>query len=387
MPTAAERAVYLDYNATAPVRPAVIEALTAVLAEGGNPSAVHASGRRARLVVEEARRHVAAFLGASPEQVVFTGGGTEANNLAIRGQPSRHLILSAIEHDSIAAFAGVSDFRVDIAGVGGDGIVDLADMEEKLSATGGDGVLVALMLANNETGALQPVAEAAALAHRYGARIHCDAVQAAGKIALDFTALGVDSMAISAHKIGGPQGVGALLLSPVAGIIPQLTGGGQEKGRRSGTENVAGIAGFGVAAGLAGQGLDDFAALAGWRDRLEAEITALCPAARIFAATAPRLANTSSLSMPGVSGELQVMAFDLAGVMISAGSACSSGKVTASGVLRAMGASPAEAGSAIRLSLGWDSREQDVDRFIGAWKDIWQRLGTAGEQKISGIAS
>jgi cysteine desulfurase len=229
---------------------------------------------------------------------------------------------------------------------------------------------------NNETGAIQPVADAAAIAGRFGIPVHCDAVQAAGRLPLDMATLGVDYLSLSAHKMGGPQGVGALVVRDGAALAPMLKGGGQERRRRAGTENVAGIAGFGAAAKLAWtDGLADQPRLAALRDRLEAGVRELCPGARVFAEGAPRVANTGCLAMPGMPAETQVMAFDLAGIAVSAGSACSSGKVTASHVLAAMGADRDIAGCAIRVSLGWHTRAEDIDRTLAAWREIAARAG------------
>ncbi len=368
-------AVYLDFNAGAPVRTEVAEAMARALASAGNPSSVHRFGRLARRAVEDARALVARLAGAAPAGVVFTGGGTEANDLALRG---RRLIVSAIEHDSVLALAP------DAARVAVDrgGAIDLAALEAALAAAR-EPAVVSLMLANNETGVIQPVAEAAALAHAHGALLHCDAVQAPGRIVLDMAALGADLMSLSAHKFGGPQGVGALIVAPGIDIAPRRRGGGQESGRRAGTENVAGIVGFGVAAGLA---LDDLAhtgRIAALRDAAEARLLAIAPDATVFGAGAPRLPNTLCLTMPGVASETQVMALDLAGVAVSAGAACSSGKVGPSHVLAAMG-SREGAAQAIRISLGHGSGMADIDRLVEAWQTLY---GRARESAASPAAS
>jgi cysteine desulfurase len=355
------RPTYLDYNATAPVRPAVATAMAEALATVGNPSSVHGFGRAARARLETAREQVATLVGARPAQVVFTSGGTEANNLALTGVGRARVLVSAIEHDSVLKAAAAEAIPVDCGG-----IVDLSALERLLAARA-EPALVALMLANNETGVIQPVAEASRIAHASGALLHCDAVQAAGKIAVDFAALGVDSLSLSAHKIGGPAGVGALVVADHLHLVAQQRGGGQERGRRAGTENLAGIVGFGVAAEIAAAELGATARLADLRDDLERRALAAVPGAILFGRDAARLSNTSCLALPGVSSELQVMALDLAGVAVSAGSACSSGKVQPSHVLRAMGADAATAGSAIRVSLGWRSTAEDVDRFLEAW--------------------
>jgi cysteine desulfurase len=360
---------YLDYNATAPLRPEAAAALAEAAAAIGNPSSVHRFGRDRRRRIENAREQVAALTGAAPGQVVFTSGGTEANQLALRGAfagPPARTIASAIEHDSVLA-AGVTP-----APVGADGLIDLAALAALLAKPAGPTVL-SLMLANNETGVIQPVAEAASLAQRAGVLVHCDAVQAAGRVPLDMAALGVDLLSLSAHKLGGPPGVGALIVADRVALAAQVVGGGQERGRRAGTENVPGIAAFGAAAVAAAGELDQVGRLAQWRDRLEREALAGRSDAVVFGAAGPRLPNTSCLGLPGLSSETQVMALDLAGVAVSAGAACSSGKLRPSHVLRAMGASAAVAGSAIRVSLGWATEAADIDRFLAAWLAMAER--------------
>ena len=364
--------IYLDYNATAPMRPEVVEAMRVAFERGGNASSVHGSGRRAREAVDQARASVARLVGAPAEQVVFTSGGTEANNLALKGTGRRRLMISAVEHGSVLATALMADPGATILAVGGEGVVDLAALAQALAAQD-EPSLVAVMLANNETGVVQPVERIAAIAHRHEALVHCDAVQAAGKIPVDWTDLGADFMSLSAHKLGGPQGVGALVVDERVALAAQLTGGGQEMGRRSGTENVPGIVGFGVAAELAQRDLARFEALATMRDDMEHRLKEIARRTRCFGADAERLPNTSCLAMPGVSAETQVMAFDLAGFAVSAGAACSSGKVARSHVLEAMGAPEDEAECAIRVSLGWRSERDDVDRFVAAWSDLYGR--------------
>jgi cysteine desulfurase len=360
------RAAYLDYNATAPVKPAVIEAMAGALGVTGNPSSVHRAGRAARRALEHAREAVAALVGAAPDAVVFTSGGTEANNQAL-GSLRGPCLVSAVEHDSVLAAAPDAE-RLPVDALGR---VDLERLADRLAAV--RPALVSVMLANNETGVVQPVAEVAELAHRHGALVHCDAVQAAGKLAIDLAALGVDLLTLSAHKLGGPQGAGALVLGD--GIEPAalLRGGGQERRWRPGTENLPGIVGFGRAAELALEDRDWRRRVGALRDRLEAEILAVAPAARVYGRGAERLVNTSCLSMPGVGNQTQLIAFDLAGIAVSTGSACSSGKVGPSHVLAAMGIDPAEAASAIRVSLGWASTALDVERFVAAWTRLHAR--------------
>ncbi len=352
---------YLDWNATQPLRAEAAAAMASVWAAPGNPSSVHGFGRAARRIVEQARRQVAALVGADPAEVVFTASGTEADNLALAGYPDRVPVVSAIEHDAVLRAAAAPA----IVPVTADGVVDLDRLDAMLAALGRP-ALVSIMLANNETGVIQPVAEAVAVARRHGALVHTDAVQAAGRIAIDIAALGVDLLTLSAHKLGGPQGAGALIVRGAA-PRPLLRGGGQERGLRAGTENVAALAGFGIAAELAAAELPGMGRIACLRDRLEAAALALAPETRMVGGTVPRLPNTSCLARPGLPAETQVMALDLAGFAVSAGAACSSGKVKASHVLAAMGLPAASAGAAIRVSLGRDSTAADVDDFIHAW--------------------
>ncbi len=366
---------YLDYNATTPVRPEAIDAVTRTLGLLGNASSVHGFGRQARQVAEDARAHLAALVGARPGEVVFTSGGSEANDLALNGF-DLPVLASAGEHDSVLR----APERLRPIPLQADGRVDLAALRALLAETGP--ALVSVMAANNETGVLQPLAEIARLAHEAGGLFHCDGVQAAGKIPLDLGALGVDLLSLSAHKMGGPQGVGALIvgqhLAPRGfDLTPRHRGGGQEQRRRAGTENLPGIVGSGAAARMGPASLADQERLADLRDRLERDVSAMAPEVVIFGREAPRLANTSCFAVPGLRAETQVMAMDLAGVAVSAGSACSSGKVAPSHVLRAMGASDLMAQSAIRVSLGWQSVDGDVDRFLEAWRGFYQRSGAA----------
>ena len=360
--------IYLDYNAGAPMKPGVRAAIVEALALTGNPSSVHRFGREARRCVEDARERVAALAGARAADVIFTAGGTEANNLALSGSGRMRLLVSAIDHDSILAAAPGAE----ILPVRPDGRLDLDALRAVLA---GDSrpALLSVQLANNETGVIQPVAEAAMLARAGGALVHCDAVQAAGKIPVAMGLLGVDYLSLSAHKLGGPPGVGALLAAPGAPLAPAIRGGGQERRRRGGTENLPGIVGFGTAAELAAADLADQPRLARLRDRLEAAVAAAAPEAPVHGRDAPRLANTSCVGMPGVRSDLQVMGFDLAGIAVSAGAACSSGKIAESHVLRAMGVDPAAAACAIRVSLGWATEEAHVERFAEVWRDLYRR--------------
>ncbi len=365
----ASDSVYLDYNATAPARAGVAAAVSAAIALGGNPSSVHSRGRAARRLVEDARARLATLIGARPANIVWTSGGTEANRLALTACGRRRVLASAVEHPSVAALCPpAQQLPVDAAGR-----LDLQGLERAF-AHSDENAMVSLMLANNETGVIQPVAEAAAIAHAAGALLHCDAVQGLGKYRLDLTELGADLMTVSAHKIGGPAGVGALILAPRITLDTNRDAGGQEQGRRPGTENLAGIAGFGAALEHLAADLADQPRQAALRDRLE---QTLGDAAIVFGQAAPRIANTSCLAMPGVPAETQVMAFDLAGFCVSAGAACSSGKVQASPVLLAMGVEPALAASAIRVSIGSQTTADEIDAFAAAWKQLFERKQAA----------
>ena len=355
--------VYLDHNATSPLRPTAFDAMAEALRAGGNPSSVHKAGRAARARVEAGRRQVAALIGALPAEIIFTSGGTEANSLALKGSGRRRVLASAVEHDSV-----LKAMACEIVPVDRHGVVDLAALERMLADD--EPALVSVMFANNETGVLQPIAEVVSLAHQAGAVVHCDAVQGAGKAQVDMHGLGVDYLSLSAHKFGGPTGVGALVVRSGARFTTDRRGGGQESNRRAGTENVAGIAGFGAAAEAARGGRD----LAPLRDRLEAELLQIAPGAEVYGVGAPRLGNTSCISMPGVKAETQVMALDLAGVCVSAGAACSSGKVSRSAVLAAMGIEASEAEAALRISCGWNTAAEDIDRLIAAWRDLYIRV-------------
>jgi cysteine desulfurase len=361
------RTTYLDWNATTPVRPEAATAVSAALTTLGNPSSVHRFGRAATRMLNEARDAVAALVGAQADETVFTGGGTEANALALAAFPGRRLVVSAIEHDSVRGNATDAV----IVPAFGDGRVDLSALDALLD--GQRPALVSLMLANNETGVIQDVATAAQIAHRHGALIHCDAIQAACKIAVDFAMLDIDLMSLSAHKLGGPMGVGALVVRRGLDLQPMIRGGGQEQRRRAGTENLPGIAGFGAAAQAARAQLDTYARIAALRDTAQQRLIALAPDAAVFGAEAPRLPNTLAIAMPRVAASTQVIALDLAGVAVSAGSACSSGKVARSHVLDAMGIAPALAECAIRVSLGWSTSEADIDHLIDAWGALYAR--------------
>ncbi|MEH6546076.1 MAG: cysteine desulfurase family protein [Sneathiella sp.] len=362
--------IYLDFNATAPIRPEVIAAMVATMEAGGNPSSVHQQGRTSRNKVEEARRQIAGLINCKAQEIIFTSGGTEANNFALSGLIDRQVMISSTEHDSVLTTAAA--LEPIIIGVDHNGVINLVELEERLQSAARP-VLVSIMMANNETGVIQPVEQIAALVHQYDALLHCDAIQAVAKIPVDFRALGVDMMSISAHKFGGPQGMGALVLREGLAIVPVVKGGGQELGRRAGTENVAGIVGFGVAAMLADKPLNEQDQIRQLRDKLEKALSEISPGAAIYGANVSRLPNTISVSMPGVPSELQVMNFDLAGIAVSAGSACSSGKVKASHVLMAMGVGEDEAGTAIRISLGTTTTSADIAAVLKSWTALFQR--------------
>ncbi len=369
--------VYLDYNATAPIRPEAADAVQRALAIGGNPSSVHAAGRAARAAVERARVEVAALVGAPDESVTFTSGGTEANALAIASAFAsgvRRPIVGLAEHASVMENALAGGHVVEGWPVTRDGRADLDWLAERLKGwKAADGpVFAAMSLANNETGVIQPVAEAAELIHEAGGRLHVDAVQAAGKIEVDIAALDADTLSLSAHKLGGPQGAGALVAGPGARLIRVLHGGGQERGVRAGTENVAGIAGFGAAAQAARRDLAGPGQQAAWRDAAQARLGKAAKVT-VFGDHAPRLPGVLSFATPGFSSERQVMALDLEGVMVSAGAACSSGKVTPSHVLQAMGFEEL-ANQAIRVSGGWASTQGEWERFTDAWLAVHARF-------------
>jgi len=367
--------IYLDYNATCPIRPEVIDVVATTMATVGNPSSVHSAGRAASAVVEEARVKVAALAGARARDVVFCSGGTEANNAVIAGAGAKSLLVSTIEHDSVLAAAKVTGLPVFELPVDKDGVLIL-DAVEAVLAGAPKPALISVMYANNEMGALQPIEALSEVAKAHGAMLHCDAIQAAGKVNIDVAQMGCTYLTLSSHKIGGPQGVGAIVLAPTAPMKPTAVGGGQEMGRRSGTENVAGVAGFGVAALSAMAAVGDAGRLRVLRDRLESELKAYSNDIEIVAELAERTPNTSCIVLPGVKGETQVMHFDLAGICISSGAACSSGKVKVSHVLSGMGYSDDKAISSARVSLGYKTTDAHVDAFITAWKKLYDR--TAG---------
>ena len=372
--------VYLDWNATTPLRPEARAAMVAAFDLVGNPSSVHAEGRESRRLVEEARATLAAAVGAQPRNIVFTSAGTEANALALSpglrgpsGAPVERLLVSAVEHASVLAGGRFPADKIGVIQVTRSGVVDLDHLKALLK--GGPPALVSIMVANNETGALQPVTEAATIVHEAVGLLHVDAIQALGKIPFDINSVGADLATFSAHKIGGPKGVGALAMANgISGLEPVLRGGGQELSRRAGTENTAGIAAFGAAVKAALQALpEDVKHMASLRDRLENGLREV-PGTTVFAKDVARLPNTVLFTAPGLKAETAVIGFDLEGIAVSSGSACSSGKVQPSHVLSAMGYDPVVAQGAVRLSLGWSTEPADINRALEAWRKLGNTL-------------
>ncbi len=363
---------YLDYNATAPLRPEAREAMIAVIdSAAGNASSVHAEGRLARAAIDTAREQVASVVGANATEVVFTSGATEAANW-IFNAPWTTVFSAKIEHPAILNPLARSAAKHVVLPVNNKGIIDVAAAQKLLQehADPKGRALLVVQLANNETGVVQPIATLAGLAREAGVTVATDAVQAIGKQMVDFHGLGADMMLVSAHKLGGPAGVGALVVRDGCNVVPLVIGGGQERSRRGGTENVAGIAGFGAAAVAADRDLATFEKLRELRDRLEGFVLEQTPEAVVIAKDAQRLVNTSCLALPGQRGETIVIKFDLKGVSLSAGSACSSGKTARSETLDAMGLEEDLATSAIRVSLGWATTENDIAAFEKAWRAI-----------------
>ena len=371
--------LYFDWNATAPLRAEAREAVLRALEATGNASSVHGEGRAARALIETARAQVGQLVGAEAKNVTFTSGATEANMLALtpaletagEKRPRDRLFVSAVEHPSVLCGGRFAADTVEQLPVTRDGVVDLNGLRGALARA--ERPLISVMLANNETGVIQPIADIAEIVHAANGLLHVDAVQAPGRIDCDIAALGADLMTISSHKLGGPQGAGALIRRGDIHIAdPLIRGGGQERGLRGGTENVAAIVGFGAAAAHAKQ--TDAAHMAKLRDTLEAGIKSVTPQAVIFGDGARRLPNTTSFAVPGVKAETAIIAFDLNGIAVSSGSACSSGKVQASRVLVAMGVDPGLARGAVRVSLGWSTTAADVERFLGTWNKLAESL-------------
>ena len=375
-------AIYLDHNATTPVDPAVADAVVEALREDfGNASSVHAWGQRAKARLDRARSAVAALIGGDPSEVVFTGSGTEADVLALRGaaealEPAgrRHIVVSAFEHEAVIQTAKALARR-------GWDVTWLSPTREGLvtadalaAAVTDRTAIVSVMLANNEVGTIQPIAELAAIAHARGALFHTDAVQAAGKIPVDVAALGVDLLSLSGHKFGGPKGAGALWIRRGTRLVSQMTGGRQEKNRRAGTENVPGLAGLGVAAERARAKLAEMPRVAALRDALEAGILAAVPGTHVNGRREARVANTANIGFEGVEAESLVIAYDLEGIAVSTGSACSSGTLEPSHVLKAMGLDPHDTQNAIRFSLGTSTTADEVARVVAVTPTLVERL-------------
>jgi cysteine desulfurase len=375
--------IYLDHNATTPVHPLVVDRMTAVLRdEFGNPSSVHHFGQRTKALVDEARSAVAALIGADPTEVIFTGGGTESDNFAIRGVAEalevtgrRHIVATGIEHEAVLNTCKAlarRGWRITLLPVDESGVVSPDALREAITD---DTALVSVMHANNEVGTIQPIAALAQIAKENGALFHTDAVQSAGKIPVNVKALGVDLLAISAHKMNGPKGVGALWLRRGVRLVPVMTGGRHERGRRAGTENVPGIAGCGVAAGLAMEKMSgEHGRLSALRDRLEREVLRLVPGTVINGGDSPRVPNTTNISFERIEAESLLIALDLEGIAVSTGSACSSGTLEPSHVLKAMGFPAHRTQNSIRFSLGMGNTDADVDRALAVLPGVVEKL-------------
>ncbi|MGL4727192.1 MAG: cysteine desulfurase family protein [Bosea sp. (in: a-proteobacteria)] len=381
---------YLDHNATAPLRPEAEHALIAALKLSGNASSIHTEGRAARALVDKARDAIATLIGARPANLTFTSGGTESAAMALRpglkregGKPVDLLLVGATEHACVLAGHGFADDLADTIPVNGTGLADMAWLEARLKRAAAEGhtALVSVQLANNETGAIQPITQIARLAKAHGALTHCDAVQAVGRIVVDMATLGVDALTISAHKMGGPKGVGVLALAD--GIMMQralIRGGGQERSRRAGTENIAAIAGFGAAASAIAASLEAEAVhVAALRDEFERQLMAIARQATIFGKDTPRLPNTSCFAISGLGAQETLILLDLANVSVSSGSACSSGKVAPSHVLKAMGVTVEFSACALRLSLGWSSTQADIDMALQGLEKAISRRNQTGQ--------
>jgi cysteine desulfurase len=379
------RRIYLDYNATAPLHPVARAAMSSAFDLCGNASSVHAEGQTARALIETARAKIATFAGVAAKNVFFTSGGTEALNLALtphfaidgESRPFDLLLAGAGEHPAVLAGHRFAPSELERIGLTAQGVLDLEALKTALARAAGRRIMLAIQAANNETGVVQPFAEAAAMVHAAGGLVVCDAVQAAGKIDCDAGRLGADAIAVSAHKFGGPQGAGALCLGSEAHHIkaPLLRGGGQERGCRAGTENVAGIAGMAAALGSAqARQAEEAATLAAWRLEIEREISRIEPKTVFFGKDAERLPNTSCFALPSIPAQVLLISLDMEGVAVSSGSACSSGKVQPSHVLRAMHVEPELAKGAIRVSLGWDSRQEDCIVFLEVLERTVRRI-------------
>jgi cysteine desulfurase len=372
-------AVYLDHNATTPIKPDVLSLMTNVLAETGNASSIHSFGRAARKHVETARRQVAEMVGAKPNQVVFTSGATESNNTVLCAYRDQRVMISAIEHPSVFNVLP----EAELIPVTKDGVVDLEKFKAMLNE-GEAPSLISVMMVNNEIGTIQPIEEISRIAKEIhpDVQIHTDAVQAAGRININMPAMGVDYLSLSAHKMNGPQGIGALISGPGAKPVKMLCGGGQEKSMRAGTENVPAIAAFGKASELATTDMQDYQKLASLREKMEKKMKEIAPELIIFAENAPRVANTSAVSLPGTPAQTQVMFLDLEGIAVSSGSACSSGSVKQSPIASAMGITEEQMSGAFRISMGWGTTEKDIDRMLEAWSKMYKQVNNSNNQQL-----
>ena len=357
--------IYLDYNATAPIKTEVLSLVTKIMGEVGNSSSVHHFGQRARKYIEDARNQVAELCHATPEQVIFTSGATESNNTVLYGFKEKHVLVSAIEHPAVLDSAPHAE-KIPVTC---DGLIDIEAYKALLNQSPPPAI-VSIMYVNSETGVIQPIQELAKLAHEAGALFHTDAVQAAGRIELDINALNVDYMSLSAHKMSGPQGVGALIMKQGQHLPKFMQGGGQEKNCRAGTHNTAGIAGMGLAAQMAQENLDHYVKITELRNYMEKQIRKISNEAIIYSENAPRVGNTCNVGLPNKPAQTQLMQLDLAGIAVSSGSACSSGSFKPSHVLTAMCASEEEAKSALRISIGWATTADEIDRFLEVWSKI-----------------
>ncbi len=357
--------IYLDYNATAPIKPEILSLVTQVMGDVGNGSSVHRFGQRARKYIEDARNQMAQLCHVTPEQVIFTSGATESNNTVLSGYKDKRVLVSAIEHPAVLQSAP----HAEMIPVTSDGLVDMEAYEALLKQSPTPAI-VSIMMVNSETGVIQPIKKLAQMAHEAGALFHTDAVQAAGRIDIDLNELGVDFMCLSAHKMAGPQGVGAIIFKEGQDVPKLMQGGGQEKNCRAGTHNTAGIAGMGLAAKMALENIKSYEETIKLRDHLESEIHKISNKAVIYGENAPRVGNTCNVGLPDTPAQTQMMQLDLDGIAVSSGSACSSGSFKPSHVLTAMGASEAEAKSALRISIGWATTADEIDRFLEAWSKI-----------------
>ena len=358
--------VYLDYNATGIVRPKVIDGIVEALGIQANASSVHKFGFAAKKLIEKSRNDLADFIKAEPKDIFFTSGGTESN-VSVINSYKRKLIISSIEHESVFETAKNIGINTEIIPVDKNGIINL-DFLDKILQDNKEPSLVSIMLANNETGIIQPISEAAKIIKYHGSLLHCDAVQALGKIKVDVQKLGAQILSFSAHKIGGPQGVGAIWVKNGVKLNSLLTGGAQENFKRAGTENISGIHGFACA--INDISFDEMHKLKSLRSKLEDKLTNIAPI-NIYSYDKDRLPNTTCFSISGISREAQLIALDLDGIAVSSGSACSSGKIAHSHVLKAMGASEKDLDSAIRVSSGWNTNNSDIEKFIDSWSKIY----------------